>query len=50
MEKIIEKVIEQIREDIRYGEIEALEELLSFLPKENLIAYLPEDNFDVDGD
>lgn len=42
-EKLIEKVIEQVSEDIHFHEYEALEELLSFTPIENLIGYLPED-------
>ena len=41
-EDLIETVIEQIKEDVHCGEYEALEELIGFIPIENLIAYLPE--------
>lgn len=41
-EDLINKVIDQISIDI-YTDIEALEELLRFVPVENLIGYLPEE-------
>lgn len=41
---LIEKVVEQIKEDVHCGETEAIEELLSFVPFGNLIAYLPEED------
>ena len=41
--KLIKKVIKTIKYDTDYC-IEALEELLSFVPKENLIGYLGEDD------
>ena len=41
---LIERVVEQIREDL-YNGVEPLEELLSFVPRENLIAYLPEEEW-----
>lgn len=40
---LIEKVVEQIKEDVHCGDYTALEELMGFLPIENLIAYLPEE-------
>lgn len=43
---LIERVIEQIKTDLAYGELEAVEELLSFVPKENLIGYLPEEEWE----
>jgi hypothetical protein len=42
---LIERVVEQIKQDINNGDVTALEELLSFTPKENLIAYLPEEEW-----
>jgi hypothetical protein len=42
---LIEKVVEQIKEDLHCGEVEALEELLTFVPVENLIGYLPEEDW-----
>ena len=41
-QETIDKVIEEIKRDIAVGDVEALDEMLSFLPIENLIAYLPE--------
>ena len=40
---LIEKVVEQIKLDVDYQEYEAIEELLGFVPVENLIAYLPDE-------
>jgi hypothetical protein len=42
-QELIDKVIEQIKIDFAYGELEAVEELLNFIPKENLIGFLPEE-------
>lgn len=43
MDNLIDSVIEQIKEDINVtGDLTALDELLRFVPKENLIGYLPE--------
>lgn len=42
---LIETVLQQIVMDVHLGDSEALEELLSFLPTENLIAYLPEEDW-----
>lgn len=41
--KLLEDVIQQIENDIDYGDVEALYELLGFCPEDNLIAYLPDD-------
>lgn len=43
-EDLIETVIKQIELDTHCGDYEAIEELLLFLPTENLIAYLPEED------
>jgi hypothetical protein len=43
---LIERVVEEIKRDIDNGDVTALEELLSFTPKENLIAYLPEEEWE----
>ena len=40
--KLIELVAKQIQEDLEDGDIELLEELLEFVPVENLKKYLPE--------
>jgi hypothetical protein len=40
---LIERVVELIKKDINDGDVTALEELLSFIPKENLLGYLPEE-------
>jgi hypothetical protein len=40
---IIEAVIEQMKEDLQYGDVSAIYEMLEFLPKKNLLAYLPEE-------
>jgi hypothetical protein len=39
---LIDRVIEEIKNDIINGDYEALDELLQSIPKENLIWYLPE--------
>lgn len=43
VEKIIEYVIKQMEDDIEYGEYEAIAELLSFCPVENLLGYINEE-------
>ena len=43
MDNLIDSVIEQIKEDIKDGDLTAIDELLRFVPKKNLIGYLPED-------
>jgi hypothetical protein len=42
---LIETVYKQIELDVHCGEVEAIEELLTFLPIENLIEYLPEEDW-----
>jgi hypothetical protein len=42
LDNLIDSVIEQIKEDIKDGDLTAIDELLRFVPKENLIGYLPE--------
>jgi len=43
-EDLIETVIKQLEFDIHCHDLEAIEELLSFLPNVNLIDYLPEED------
>ena len=42
---LIETVLQQIVMDVHLGDSEAIEELLKFVPTENLIAYLPEEDW-----
>ena len=42
---LINRVIEEIRKDFAMGDLTALDELLSFVPRENLIGYLPEEEW-----
>ena len=42
---LIETVYKQIELDVHCGEVEAIEELLTFIPLENLIEYLPEEDW-----
>lgn len=44
-QKLIDAVIERMKEDISFGDWTAIDELLSFCPKENLIQYLPEEEW-----
>mgnify|MGYP003136390271 CR=1 FL=1 len=39
---IIDEVIEQIKEDLQFGDLTAIEELLRELPVERLTAFLEE--------
>jgi hypothetical protein len=39
---LIESVLVQIKADVDNSDLTAIEALISFIPKENLIAYLPE--------
>ena len=43
MDNLYEAVIDQIKEDLATNDITAIEELLSFVPKANLIGYLREE-------
>lgn len=45
-QKLIEEVVEEIEQCLKHGYKEALEELLSFTPVENLIGYLPEERWE----
>jgi hypothetical protein len=38
----IDKVVAQLQQDIASGDLTAIEELLRFVPEQNLLAYLPE--------
>jgi hypothetical protein len=38
---LIDQVIEEIKKDVASGDLTAVEELLKFVPSENLKAYLP---------
>ena len=40
---LIDRVMDQIATDFEGGDLTALQELLMFVPRENLIAYLPEE-------
>jgi hypothetical protein len=40
---IIEAVIQQMREDFEMDDVTAIYELLEFVPKKNLLGYLPEE-------
>lgn len=46
MSLLIERVLELIKADLSMGDVTAIEELLSFVPKENLIGYLPEEEWE----
>jgi hypothetical protein len=43
LDDLVKVVVDQIKEDINEEYVEAIEELLSFCPKQNLIHYLPEE-------
>ena len=43
MDNLVDSVIEKMIEDINDGDLTAIDELLRFVPKENLIGYLPEE-------
>ena len=45
MSSLIERVVEQIKSDLFNGWEESIEELLSFVPRENLIGFLPEEEW-----
>jgi hypothetical protein len=44
-EDLIETVMKQIELDVHCSDLQAMEELLKFLPIENLINYLPEEDW-----
>jgi hypothetical protein len=39
---LLDRVVKGIELDLEQGDVSAIEELLTFIPKENLIGYLPE--------
>ena len=43
MKDLIDLVLEQMQEDISVGDFTAIEELVRSIPKDKLLAYLPED-------
>lgn len=43
LEDLIDVVIDQMKDDIRNGDTTAIAEVLRYIPKENLIAYLPDE-------
>ena len=46
MSSLINRVIVEIQRDFAMGDLTSLEELLSFVPRENLIGYLSEDGWE----
>ena len=46
MSLLINRVLEQVKADLSMGDLTSLDELLSFVPRENLIGYLPEDEWE----
>lgn len=44
-QELVDKVVAIIREDVESGDVEALEELLKFIPKETLIDFLPDEEW-----
>lgn len=45
-QQLIEEVVKDIKYSLEMGWEEAIEELLSFTPIENLIGYLPEESWE----
>ena len=45
-EKLFWRVIKRIKKDMREGDLTAVSELLEFCPNENLIGYLPEEEWE----
>ena len=43
---LLDNVLDRVKEDCAEGDLTALEELLTSIPKENLIAYLPEESWE----
>jgi hypothetical protein len=44
-DKLIDRVIEHIKKDIEYSDTTAIEALLTFCPTNNLVSYLPEEEW-----
>lgn len=49
-QRLIDAVIDQIKFDLEGGSTLAIEEMLRFVPKENLIGFLSEENLEIDLD
>ena len=45
-EKLFWRVVQRIKQDIKEGDLTAVSELLEFCPNENLIGYLPEEEWE----
>ena len=43
---LIDRVIEEIKSDILMSDLTALDELLTFIPREYLLGYLPEEEWE----
>jgi len=43
-QRIVDQCIEQIKQDLKYGDETAIDELLKFVPDEKLIGFLPDDD------
>jgi len=43
---LVSRVIEKMKEAFEYGDVEAVDELLRFCPRVNLIQYLPEEEWE----
>ena len=46
MSKLIDRVLVEIQRDFAMGDLTTLDELLTFVPRENLLAYLPEEEWE----
>ena len=46
MEALINRVIEHMKEEMSYGDLTAIAELLTFCPFDNLIEFLPEEEWE----
>ena len=44
-QKLIDAVLKQIQKDVKGGDVPAIEELISTLPYDRLLGYLPEDQW-----
>ena len=42
---LLDRVVKRIETDLEQGDVSAIEELLSFIPHENLVGYLPEEEW-----
>ena len=45
MSKLIDEVLDLIKDQIQEGDVTAVEELLTLVPRENLIQFLPEEEW-----